>query len=224
MNDSKTEFTIFGSVHALQKCNTKTIRVGVHDVQISELIKLLGVLLDQQLNFKQHIASKARNASLSLYNLKKLRRYLSKTNCLKLINALVFSHFDYCNSLLINLPKNTLRPFQRIQNFAAKMAIGKSKFSSATAALKELHILPIAVRCEFKILVMVYKSLHGLAPVYLAKSTIVGVYNQVIWSKHASCSFHKKKNICGQILQCSWTKVMEQLATHVKNSESYRLL
>ena len=48
------------------------------------------------------------------------------------------------------------------------MAIGKSKFSSATAALKELHILRIAVRCEFKILVMVYKSLHGLAPVYLA--------------------------------------------------------
>lgn len=102
-----------------------------------------------------------------MFNLKKLRRHLNRGNCLKLANALVFSHMDYCNSLFVNLPKETLKSFQRIQNFTAKMILGESKFSSSTNALRQLHILPINVRSEYKILLIVYKCLHGLAPAYL---------------------------------------------------------
>ena len=76
---------------------------------------------------------------------------------------------DYGNSLFINLPKITLHPFQRIQNYTAKVILQRSKFSSSTQALKELHILPIHVRSEFKLLVLVFKCLHGLAPTYLSE-------------------------------------------------------
>ena len=132
-------------------------------------IKLLGVTFDQELSFKAHIAAKSRLAGLAMCNLIKLRRYLDQKSCLKIANALILSHFDYCNSVLVNLPKSTLYPFQRIQNITAKVIIGASKFSSSTEALKQLHMLPIRVRAEFKVLVMVYKCVHGLAPSYLAE-------------------------------------------------------
>ena len=68
----------------------------------------------------------------------------------------------------MNLPKSTLQPFQRIQNLTAKIILGRSKYSSATEALKELHILPVHIRAEYKLLVLVYKCLNNLAPSYLS--------------------------------------------------------
>ena len=88
--------------------------------------------------------------------------------CLQLANALIFSHLDYGNSLLVNLPANILHHFQRILNFTAKLICDTSKYDSSFEALKELHILPIHVRCEFKLLVMVYKSPNNLAPSFLS--------------------------------------------------------
>ena len=155
--------------------------------------------------------------------MKKLRRYLTKSNCLKLVNALVFSHLDYCNSLLINLPKNTIRPFQRIQNFAAKMAAGKSKFSSATEALKELHILPIPVRCEFKILMMVYKSLHGLAPIYLTSLLKPQSFAYKTRSSDQNMlvvPFTKRTTFVNRSFSVAGPKLWNNLPTHIKNSES----
>ena len=123
--------------------------------------------MDENLTFKRHISLKTRAAALSMYNIRKLRQYLDRPTCLKLANALVFSHMDYCNSLFVNLPKKTLAPLQRIQNLTAKIILNWSKYDSATDALAQLHILPVSVRSEYKILVLVFKCLHGLAPVYL---------------------------------------------------------
>ena len=81
--------------------------------------------------------------------------------------SLVISHLDYANGLLGGLPKCTIDQLQRVQNIAAKIVLGKGKYDSLTRCLGELHWLPIQHRIEFKIITLVYKSLHGLAPQYL---------------------------------------------------------
>ena len=90
--------------------------------------------------------------------------HLSKENALKLATALVFSHTHYCNSMFVGLPEATLNPYQRIQNFTAKVTLGRSKFSRSANALRELHILPVSVCIEYKILLTVFKCPLGLAP------------------------------------------------------------
>ena len=50
---------------------------------------------------------------------------------------------------------------------AVKLELGKGKFDSSTACLKELHWLPVALRIEFKILTLVWKCLNNEAPAYL---------------------------------------------------------
>ena len=50
---------------------------------------------------------------------------------------------------------------------SGKTCIKKSKYDSATQALKELHWLPIKFRIIHKLLTLVYKSLKGSAPKYL---------------------------------------------------------
>ena len=56
-----------------------------------------------------------------------------------------------------------------VQNTAARVVLQVSKFQHITPVLFELHWLPIQYRIIFKILLLVYKSLNGTSPSYLAQ-------------------------------------------------------
>ena len=51
----------------------------------------------------------------------------------------VLSHLDYGNSILVNLPKATLKPLQSMQNYAAKIICKRQKYDSSTWCLYKLH-------------------------------------------------------------------------------------
>ena len=82
-----------------------------------------------------------------------------------IIYGLVISQLDYANSLYIGLPECDLKKLRRVQGLAAKIVL-KSEENSL-AGLKKLHWLSISLRIKFKILTLLYKSLHGLSPEYI---------------------------------------------------------
>ena len=86
---------------------------------------------------------------------------------IQLVVALVFSHLDYCNAVLAGLPATTLAPLQRVLHGAARLVNGRRPRDHVTSALKELNWLPIAQRIEYKLCLLVHKSIVSQAPVYM---------------------------------------------------------
>ena len=82
-------------------------------------------------------------------------------------HAFVTSHLDYCNCLFAGLPNSHIAPLQRIQNTAARLVTRTKKSEHITPVLQSLNWLPIHQRISFKVLLLVYKIYHKLAPVYL---------------------------------------------------------
>ena len=99
--------------------------------------------------------------------IRQIRQVLTMDACQTLVFGLVTSHLDYANALYTGLPDCDIAKLQCIQNAAAKLVLNKSKYDSATDALKELHWLPVRFRIIHKLLTLVHKSLKGNAPKYI---------------------------------------------------------
>ena len=87
--------------------------------------------------------------------------------------------------------KYQINQIQKLQNFAAKVCLSKSLYEHVTPCLIELHWLPISFRINYKIAVLTFKCLHGLAPTYL--SELIEEYHPTRTLRSSSQKLLKKK-------------------------------
>ncbi len=144
-----------------------TFQLGWSTITPSKTTRNLAVVIDDKLNFTDHITKTARSCWFALYNIKKIRPFLSEHATQLLVQALVLSRLDYCNALLAGLPASSIRPLQLIQNAAARLIFNEPKRTHVTPLFVNLHWLPIAARIKFKALMFAYRSTTGSAPLYL---------------------------------------------------------
>ena len=85
-----------------------------------------------------------------------------------LLHAFVTSRLDCGNAVLFGLPVTQLKRLQRILHIAARILTLSPPSQHITPLLQQLHWLPLKNRVEFKLLLLAFKCLHGLAPAYLA--------------------------------------------------------
>jgi hypothetical protein len=93
-----------------------------------------------------------------------VRPYLIQEAAQVLIQALVISRLDYCNSLLAGFLSCAIKPLKRIQNAAACLVFNLSKFLFVTPLLRTLHWLPVEAHIHYKTMVLAYGAARGIAP------------------------------------------------------------
>ncbi|KAI4897478.1 hypothetical protein NFI96_008600 [Prochilodus magdalenae] len=162
LNPSKTELLFIPSTTG-PHCDL-AISFGNSLIAPTEDARSLGVILDGQLSFSAHIANLTRSCRFLLYNIQRIRPFLSQEATQLLVQSLVISRLDYCNSLLAGLPLRAIRPLQLVQNAAARLIFNLPKFTHVTPLLRSLHWLPVVVRIRFKTLMLAYKAKNGSAP------------------------------------------------------------
>ena len=89
------------------------------------------------------------------------------SSLLLLVLASVHGWLDYCNSVLHSLPWSRLQLLQSVLNSAAWLIRGLGWFDHITPVLIDLHWLPYPQRISYKICLLMFKCLKGLAPAYL---------------------------------------------------------
>ena len=134
---------------------------------MSSNAKNLGVVFDSTFNMATHINNVCKKAFYEIRNIGRIRRFLDDKAAEALVHAFVSSKLDYCNSLLYGLPKKQHEKLQRVLNCAARVVSKVQKYEHITPVLSSLHWLPIPQRIEYKVILMTFKALNGLAPKYL---------------------------------------------------------
>ena len=81
--------------------------------------------------------------------------------------SLIHSRLDYRNFILVGLPAYLQRHLQSVLNAAVRLVFRIRRYDPITDDVASLHWLRLPERVDFKVAVMAFRVLHGLAPSYL---------------------------------------------------------
>ncbi|XP_076578637.1 LOW QUALITY PROTEIN: uncharacterized protein LOC143315073 [Chaetodon auriga] len=164
LNADKREVIVFGPKNERSK-----ISAHLNSMSLTKTDKArnLGVIIDSDLNFNNHLKLITKSAYYHLKNITRIKGCLSKEDMEKLVHAFIFGRLDYCNGVFTGLNKKSIRPLQLIQNAAARVLTNTRKMDHITPVLRSLHWLSVSQRIDFKILLLVYKALNGLGLKYI---------------------------------------------------------
>ena len=94
-----------------------------------------------------------------------------------LIQALVISRLDYCNSILYGIPAIQTNKLQRVQNAAARLLTNTPRYSHITPVMVDLQWLPVKFRIIFiSIITQVIIEILALS---LAENDVIFRYNHL---------------------------------------------
>ena len=172
LNFDKTQVIWMGTRQQLEKIEIDELILHSSTIQFSTKVVNLGVVFDNQLKMSEQVPSLCRSCFFQLRQIRTTRRTLTSDSTKTLVNAFVNSRLDYCNSLLYGVGEGLMDRLQRVQNAAARLVSGAKKYDHITPIMMDLHWLPIRRRVTFKVATLVYKCLHGCAPVYLADDCV----------------------------------------------------
>ena len=86
-----------------------------------------------------------------------------------LVRAFIHNRIDYCNGILASSPKYLTEKLQSVLRVAARLVLRLPSRSPVSTLMRDqLHWLCVESRVKFKLALLAYKSVHGLAPEYLS--------------------------------------------------------
>jgi len=164
LNADKTQFIWLGTAPQLTTVNNRTITSADAVIEVSDAVTCLGVVIDSQLSFANHVSRSRVAVSTGSDTVRRSRTTdVAKT----LVHALISSRVDYCNSVLYGICEVHLRPLQSVLNAAAKLVTGKRKFDHITGTDE-----PVRDELHWSSFTLINKCLRGSAPSYLTDMCI----------------------------------------------------
>ena len=168
INPGKTEVIVFGSAAVLHYLYIQGIFLDSDVcVRFSPVVKSLGFLLDDKLTFIPQINKLKSCMFQKLRSIARMKPFLPLKDMKTLVQFIVLSSIDYCNSLYFGCSKASINQLQAIQNRACRVIFGMKRRQSVCKKIEELHWLKVNERIKFKMLLLMFKCLRGEAPVYL---------------------------------------------------------
>ena len=187
----KTECILFGTKRRLGAEVNFKVKLGDVVVNRVGFVKYLGVLLDQHLDFSNHVDTLIKKAASKLQFLYRNRRFLNNYTRKLLCQSLVFSSIEYCASAWYpGLLSSLCGSMDVLQRKCARFTLNLGPMSHiGTGEFKVLSWLPFSKRVSYFSLVHVFKIRNGLSPTYLSDNftRVASVHSYNLRQSH--CNF-----------------------------------
>jgi len=130
--------------------------------------------LDSDLTLTAHVSHIVSVCYFHLRQLRLIRRSLTADTAHVMVRALIHSRLDYCNGLLSGLPAGQIARLQGVLQSAARLVLSLPSCAPVSVAMHDtLHWLDFPQQITYKLALLVYKCLHGLAPEYLTRACVL---------------------------------------------------
>ena len=163
LNPDKTKSMLFSTRQMFTRRNLSSfpllLSVGGKDLERVKNTKLLGVHLDENLLWDEHVKNLASSCYTTLASLRKIKHFTPCKLRKHLAESLILSRLDYCDIVMFPLPQHLLKRLQRIQFSAASFATGR--YVNSFESLLKLGWLPVRERRDWHLLKTAHKALYS---------------------------------------------------------------
>ena len=164
-NIGKTEILVTKIKGTKNTVKLKIIEDGKRKILESKpFIKVLGVYLDENLDWKKHLRQVKKVSTNSIRNIHRVNHLLPVKTRINLYNALILPHFDYADIIYGGCNKTGSKYLQTAQNFAIRSITGTKKTVSPKESFKKLKFLDLESLRSVHEAVFAHKSLLDLNP------------------------------------------------------------
>ena len=168
LNDEKTEFMLIGSRSRLACVhNSPILKLGHRHIKRVYYKKPLGMVLDEQLKWDKHNEVQCKKISISIALLKRARPFVPRHTLIKMYNAFVLPHFNYCSTIWNDGSCTIINKLSKLQRRAARVITSSTYDIRSSQILKDHNWKPIEVDLKNRETVMTFKVLTGQGPDYL---------------------------------------------------------
>ena len=140
------------------------VNINREKIEIVQHTNFLGIILDNQLNWKKHIAHLTQKISKSIGILSRARQRLSPDILCQLYYSFLYPYLSYCNVIWGQPPASTLWPIFRIQQRAIRIICNIRRYDSTLLSFKKLQILRLPDIHSLSVLIFMFKFKKGLLP------------------------------------------------------------
>lgn len=154
--------------------NSRRVQIDGEEIERVETIKYLGVMLDEKLNFNEHIDYTIRKAARKFGVLCRISRYLTTEAKINVYTSLIAPHFDYCASILFLATRQQLKRMQILQSKVMRLILKCDRLTPRQRMLESLQWMSVRQRIEYNTLVFVFRVTKGMAPQYLTSTVKYG--------------------------------------------------
>ena len=196
--------------------------IGTDIVPIEKSVKLLGIHLDNRLNFNLHINTICKSASNQLNALVRLKKFLSFEQKKVLVNSFILSNFDYCPLVWFILFAKSLKKAENLQKRALRF-LHHDYHSSYETLLHKSRKTTVNVRNLRNLCNEIFKFLNNFNPVFLKE---IFCFKE---SNHPVCEKYKLNLQIPKINQVRFgteslrglgPKIWNTLPYHIKTSKN----
>ena len=164
LNSTKTKMMIIGVANA----DAYTLTIEGQQIERVEMIKYLGVVIDDRLSFKEHCDYVLKKMSKKVNFLRRIRNRLDVNTLLLLFKSLVMPHIDFCSSILFMMNQENLHALQLIQNRAMRIILKCPRDTRISNMHQDTQLLSVRQRVNYNVLVLVFKATKSLLPRYIS--------------------------------------------------------
>lgn len=177
INPNKSTAMLIGTdnnrIRGLQS-KTNSININGNIIQEAEVVKNLGITIDNKLSFEKQVNKVSSYAYMSLKHLYKFKTLLTSETKYLTCESLILSRLNYCLSVYYPLLTDKLKKrLQKIQNMCLRYSYNINRREHITPHIRDLKILNIENRYVLQFSCLLYNIVNNGIPRYLTEKIVL---------------------------------------------------
>ena len=168
INTSKTKVMLITTHQKRASLPNEQLSLTLNSVDLNMISydKILGVIIDNNLTWSQHIDKICKKITSNLWLLSRIKDYLSRDHRVQFYKTYIQPHIDYCNVIWGGTSQINLNRIFRLQKRACKIILDYN-VNDIMESMQDLKILTVFDRLYLRKAKFMYRVSRGETPQYV---------------------------------------------------------